>query len=407
MGRKKLGEVLSVETIRNGNTFSKEDVLSVSDEYGCVNQIRFQGRSFAGEDISNYKIVQTGDIVYTRSPLKAKPFGIIKIVREETGIVSPLYIVNQAKVGNDPEFLYRVFDSPAKTNSYLSPLVRKGAKNTMNISEEEWLSGRINISDSFEEQKSIGDFFRQLDESITQIQAELIEWKELKKGMLQKMFPKEGKSVPEIRFPGFSREWRRRTIGELIDTGFIILQSDGNHGELYPRADEFSDSGIPYISASNISADGETIDFSHIKYLPLERARIFKKGVAKPGDVLLAHNATVGPSLMLAIDYDFAILSTSLTLYRLDETKIKAPFFLQTLRSSFFQDQLFASMKQTTRNQVPILTQRQMSIVFPELAEQECIGLFFQKLDKLIVNTQRELDTWKELKKALLQQMFV
>ena len=144
--QRKLGEVIEVSTRRNGNTYTKENVLSVSDEYGCVNQIRFQGRSFAGEDISNYKIVDTGDIIYTRSPLQAKPYGIIKVVTEETGIVSPLYIVNKATKGNDSEFIYRIFDLPNKTNNYLNPLVRKGAKNTMNISEDEWLSGEVIVS---------------------------------------------------------------------------------------------------------------------------------------------------------------------------------------------------------------------------------------------------------------------
>ena len=93
--QRKLSDVLDIVTKRNGEKYGKEEVLSVSDEYGCINQIKFQGRSFACEDISNYKIVDTGDIIYTRSPLKSKPYGIIKVVGDEIGIVSPLYIVNK------------------------------------------------------------------------------------------------------------------------------------------------------------------------------------------------------------------------------------------------------------------------------------------------------------------------
>ena len=186
----KLGEILEIVNNMNGDSYTKEDVLSVSDEFGCINQIRFQGRSFAGEDISNYKIVETGDIVYTRSPLKSKPYGIIKVVGTETGIVSPLYIVNKAKSGNDSEFIYRVFDSPEKTNRYLSPLVRKGAKNTMNISNDEWLSGEITVAPSFDEQCKIGQYFKALDNLITLNQRKCDELKELKKYMLQNMFPR-------------------------------------------------------------------------------------------------------------------------------------------------------------------------------------------------------------------------
>ena len=165
--QRKLGECLTVATKRNGNSYTKEDVLSVSDEYGCVNQIQFQGRSFAGNDISNYKIAEEGDIIYTRSPLQAKPYGIIKVMRGNPGVVSPLYIVNKPTEGNDSEFLYRVFDTPAKTNNYLCALVRKGAKNTMNISEDEWLSGNIMVAPTYDEQHKIGQFFNQIDKVIT------------------------------------------------------------------------------------------------------------------------------------------------------------------------------------------------------------------------------------------------
>lgn len=186
--QRKLSDVLDIVTKRNGEKYGKEEVLSVSDEYGCINQIKFQGRSFAGEDISNYKIVDTGDIIYTRSPLKSKPYGIIKVVGDEIGIVSPLYIVNKVKEGNNSQFIYRVFDSPEKTNKYLSPLVRKGAKNTMNISNDEWLSGKIDVAPSYEEQYQIGLYFAHLDNLITLHQRQCDELKKMKKYMLQNMF---------------------------------------------------------------------------------------------------------------------------------------------------------------------------------------------------------------------------
>ncbi len=180
-----LGEVLKICDEKNGKKFTREDVLAVSDTYGCVNQIAFHGRSFAGEDISNYKIVKTGDIVYTKSPLQAKPYGIIKIVGKETGIVSPLYIVNEAKQGFDPMFIYYLFDTPERTNNYLSLLVNKGAKNTMNISIDEWLSGIITIAPSEKEQKVIAKIFYSLDQIISLHQREIDEEKRLKKSLMQ------------------------------------------------------------------------------------------------------------------------------------------------------------------------------------------------------------------------------
>lgn len=183
---KKLGEVLEISTETNGNKYNKQDVLSVSDEYGVVNQIELQGRSFAGNDISKYKVVKTGQLVYTRSPLAVKPFGIIKRVGDEIGIVSPLYIVNDVRENNCSMFWYYNFDIPERTNDYLKPLVRMGAKHTMNISNEEWLSGKVMVPCLAEQQK-IAKCLLSLDNVIENQKAKVAVLKKLKKCMLQKM----------------------------------------------------------------------------------------------------------------------------------------------------------------------------------------------------------------------------
>lgn len=184
---KKLGEVFKISTETNGDRYSKQEVLSVSDEYGVVNQIELQGRSFAGNDISKYKVVKTGQLIYTRSPLATKPFGIIKRVGEKIGIVSPLYIVNDVRENNCSMFWYYNFDMPERTNNYLKPLVRMGAKHTMNISNKEWLSGKV-LSPCLAEQQKIADCLSSLDDVIAKQKATLAAWEELKKGLLQQMF---------------------------------------------------------------------------------------------------------------------------------------------------------------------------------------------------------------------------
>ena len=261
---------------------------------------------------------------------------------------------------------------------------------------------------SYDEQNKIGLYFEQLNTLITLHQRKCEETKTLKKYMLQKMFPQNGHSVPEIRFSGFTEDWEQRKLGDLIEDNIIIEQSDGNHGELYPRSDEFTDAGIPYIAASAISSSGDDIDFNLVKYLPLKRAEQFRKGVAQNGDILLAHNATVGPCLQLSMEYDFAILSTSLTLFRINENKMNSKFFLQMLRSDLFQNQLFKYMKQTTRSQVPILTQRKLEVCYPNnTQDQELIGTYLSNLDHLITLHQRKCDELRSVKKFMLQNMFI
>ncbi len=192
----------------------------------------------------------------------------------------------------------------------------------------------------------------------------------------------------------------------MLEDKTILEQSDGNHGELYPKSSEFAKEGIPYLSASNIIDNN--IDYQNVKYLPLLRAEQFKKGVARDGDILLAHNATVGPSALLKINLPFVILSTTLTLYRINKDKMDNLFFLSIIRSNKVQNQLKKMMKQTTRNQVPILAQRTIDIFYPKnLKEQAKVGEFFKQFDDTITLHQRKLEQLKLLKQAFLQKMFV
>lgn len=215
----------------------------------------------------------------------------------------------------------------------------------------------------------------------------------------------EVKRVPELRFPEFSGEWEEEKLRDLLEDNVILEQSDGNHGELYPKSSEFTEDGIPYLAASNIS--NNSISYQNIKYLPLERAKQFKKGVARDGDILLAHNATVGPSTLLITDFPFVILSTTLTLYRINKVKMDNHFFLNEIRSNNVQNQLKKLMKQTTRNQVPILLQRTMHISYPKiLAEQHKIGSFFSKLDQQIELEEQKLSLLEEQKKGYMKKIF-
>lgn len=186
--QRKLEEYLTVSKEKNTyDIYGKTDVLSVSGDYGIVNQIEFQGRSFAGVSVSNYGVVQTGDVVYTKSPLKSNPYGIIKTNKGKPGIVSTLYAIYHPKKNAFPDFIQVYFEQHARMNNYMHPLVNKGAKNDMKVSAENALKGFICFP-SYEEQKTISAFFTALDHLITLHQRELDHLKLLKKGMLQQMF---------------------------------------------------------------------------------------------------------------------------------------------------------------------------------------------------------------------------
>ena len=170
--QRKLNEFLSVSNLKNTeNKYNKKNVLSVSGDYGIVNQIEFQGRSFAGASVSNYGVVEKGDIVYTKSPLKLNPYGIIKTNRINNGIVSTLYAIYKTKENCDSKFIEHYFNLDSRLNQYLKPLVNKGAKNDMKVSSENALVGEICFP-QITEQAMIADLLDRLDIYITLHQQE-------------------------------------------------------------------------------------------------------------------------------------------------------------------------------------------------------------------------------------------
>lgn len=188
--QRKLEDYLEVSREKNkGESYDKEDVLSVSGEFGIVNQIEFQGRSFAGASVANYGVVEVGDVVYTKSPLKSNPYGIIKTNKGKLGIVSTLYAVYKPRENTDSEFVQIYFELDSRMNSYMHPLVNKGAKNDMKVSDENALKGPV-IFPKLDEQKAISQYFRGLDHLITLHQCKckivrlkcLNEWEQRKLG---------------------------------------------------------------------------------------------------------------------------------------------------------------------------------------------------------------------------------
>jgi len=228
--QRKLEDYLTVSAEKNtGNIYGRSDVLSVSGDYGIVNQIEFQGRSFAGASVSNYGVVQTGDVVYTKSPLNSNPYGIIKTNKGKPGIVSTLYAVYHPKENAFSDFIQVYFEQHARMNNYMHPLVNKGAKNDMKVSAENALKGPVCFPSRIE-QESISAFFSVLDNLITLHQRKFEKLTNVKKSMLEKMFPQNGCSYPEIRFKGFTDAWEQRKLGELVDR--VVRKNTNNESTL-------------------------------------------------------------------------------------------------------------------------------------------------------------------------------
>ncbi len=212
----------------------------------------------------------------------------------------------------------------------------------------------------------------------------------------------------QFALDSLSAETPRLTLQQLRESGWITDHMDGNHGGDYPRKSEFIDSGVPYLSANAMVNDG--INMAKAKYLSKERASKLRKGFAKDGDVLFAHNATVGPVAILRTDEPLIVLGTSLTYYRCNPDYILPEYLAHYMRSRSFVKQFEQVMGQSTRNQVPITKQREFFHIIPTLEVQKQIA---SQLDELLDSTvraqalyRRKLAALSELKQSLLHRAF-
>lgn len=186
---KKLSDLLLISKERNSKTdYTQNDVLACSLGTELDKKYLYFGLKATKESVKNYRIVRIGDIVYTKSPIKGFPNGIIRANKKTEGIVPSLYCVYHNESGIMSDIIQAYFDTGNNVNNYLYKLVNAGARNNVNITDMGLLEGTIVVPVDLEEQQKIADFLSAYDEAISYAKQELDKWKELKKGLLQQMF---------------------------------------------------------------------------------------------------------------------------------------------------------------------------------------------------------------------------
>ncbi|MTT65470.1 restriction endonuclease subunit S [Parasutterella excrementihominis] len=263
------------------------------------------------------------------------------------------------------------------------------------INAQQFSGYQIAVPNS-EERERIGSFFSRLDTAITLHQRKLETLKKLKRTLLQKMFPKKGQLKPELRFPGFTNDWEQRKLGELAATFGYGLNAaaksfDGRHK--YIRITDIDESTRRFLCSSLTSPD---IDF--------EEAAPYRLA---EGDVLFARTgASVGKSYRYVRTDGEVYFAGFLIRFRFKD-KEAAEFVFQNSLTAKFQNFIKTSSQ---RSGQPGINAQQFSgyqIAVPNSEERERIGSFFSRLDTAITLHQRKLETYKKLKKSLLQKMFI
>ena len=239
-----------------------------------------------------------------------------------------------------------------------------------------------------------GDFSDQLDNLITRHQQKLEHLEDLKKGMLQKMFPKEGETVPEVRFPGFTGKWERRKLGEISykvkekNTELKYLETFTNSAEFGVISQmDFFDHNISKKEKLDDYYVVHNDDFVYNPRIsatapvgPINRNKLGRSGVMSPlYMVFRSHDIDTG-----YLEYFFRSTYWHYYMFFYGDSGARSDRF--SIKDNVFMD---------------------MPIPFPEITEQKKIGRFFSELDDFVTLHKHRLEHLKELKKGLLQQMFV
>ena len=365
--QRKLEDYLTVSAEKNtGNIYGRSDVLSVSGDYGIVNQIEFQGRSFAGASVSNYGVVQTGDVVYTKSPLNSNPYGIIKTNKGKPGIVSTLYAVYHPKENAFSDFIQVYFEQHARMNNYMHPLVNKGAKNDMKVSAENALKGPVCFPSRIE-QESISAFFSVLDNLITLHQRKCV----FLFGFFQAFI--------SMIFTASTFSWEQRKLGEMGQTYTGLsgkTKDDFGHGQA-----RF----VTYMNVfSNPISNPEMTE-------PIEIDP--KQNEVEVGDVFFTTSSEtpeeVGMSSILLEKRGKTYLNSFCFGFRPSE-KIDSYYLAYMLRSESTRAKIILLAQGISRYNISKNKVMEIAVSLPSLDEQKMIGQYFSQLDNLITLHQRE-----------------
>ena len=367
--------------------------LTISAGNGWMKQEDRFSANIAGKEQKNYTLLKKGELAYNHGNSKLAKFGAVFELKDfDEALVPRVYHSFRVNNKTNSSFIEYMFATKLPDKE-LGKLVSSGARmdGLLNIGYEDFVGINITVP-SLEEQQKIAYHFRKLDEVITLHQRELDSLKKLKKSLLQKMFPKNGEKIPELRFPEFTGDWEQRKLGEI--TGKVI-----GGGTPKTCVSEYWDGDIPWIQSSNVQ-ENEMFDFDIPKSITQEGLEKSAAKLVPENSIAVVTHVGVGKLVFVPFSY-----TTSQDFTSLSELKTDAQFTCYSLYQRIKNDLHIvqgSAIKGITKDDL-----LSKEIMVPEIQEQRKIGNYFRKLDNLITLHQRELDTLKKLKKGLLQNMFV
>ena len=393
--QRKLGDIAERVTRKNENNES-DLPLTISAQHGLIDQRLFFNAQVASRDMSGYYLLRQGEFAYNKSTSADSPWGAIKrLTRYEKGCVSTLYICF-ALLNANPDYLVTYYETN-RWHKAVQMIAAEGARNhgLLNIAPDDFFDTMVSLPESQAEQQTIGAFFSRLDSLITLHQRKYDKLVIFKKSMLEKMFPKDGESVPEIRFAGFTDPWEQRKLENLASFG-------GGHTPPMADAGNYVDGKILWITSQDVKQH----------YIENTTTMISEKGAA---------TLTLYPSDSIVIVARSGILRHTIPVAKLRKPAtvnqdIKVIQTVDSCDSSWLLQYFIASNKTllreygktgTTVESIDFAKMKSTALMVPYIEEQQAIGSFFSRLDDLITLHQRKLELLQNIKKSLLDKMFV
>ena len=294
------------------------------------------------------------------------------------------YVINMDNV--DLKYLYGIFqriDWKSKDESTGVPSLSKSIINKI----------YINIPE-MNEQIEIGLYLDKVDNIITLHQRKLENLKEMKKGLLQKMFPKNNEKVPELRFPGFTEDWEQRKLGE------VATYRRGSFPQPYGKREWYDGNGaMPFVQVADVSDEMNLVEDTKQKISILAQPMsVF----AKQNSVLVTLQGSIGRVAIMQYE---AFVDRTILIFEKYKVEVDKTFWAYIIKQKFIDE-----ARKAPGGTIKTITKEALSdfdLSIPKYQEQKQIGTYLRNLDHLITLHQRKLDNLKELKKGLLQQMFV
>ncbi len=353
-----------------------------------------------GANTNNY-LIEQGDILINFINSEAK-MGTAAYVtgRPERDTIYTTNIL-RCKV-NDEYNSYFVY-SLTFLNSYKNYIasITKPAVNQASFTTVDFKKYSIKIP-TVKEQSQIADLIKTFNKLITLHQRKLEKLKLVKKALLQKLSPKNGSQFPEIRFKGFTDAWEQRKLG---DTNTFF--TDGNYGNDYPTANEMSDSvnGVPFLRGSNLN--NGAINLVDVNYITKQKHNLLTSGHTKFDDIIIAVRGSLGNCGYVAKQFIDININSQLAIIRTDKNELSGLFLIEYLLSSLGKKEINRNITGTALKQLPINSLKMINIKYPSINEQEKISILLSKLNASITLHQCKLDKLQDVKKELLQKMFV